>query len=82
MHKTLFGSLQANHLPGMRLRSWRETNNEAIDWRVRDNSSRLNSRPGYMSPEQYGQDWLVINRKQGIYGLGHEVDDSGARSVD
>ena len=55
--ETLFGSLKVERLHGMRFETIRQAKDEALDWLLWYNRTRLHSTLKYVSPMQFEQEW-------------------------
>jgi putative transposase len=57
--ETLFGSLKVERLHGQRFATRRAARDEAIDWMLWYNRTRLHSTLAYVSPMQFEENWLA-----------------------
>jgi putative transposase len=55
--ETLFGSLKVERLHGQHFETVRQAKDEALDWLLWYNQTRLHSTLNYVSPMQYEQNW-------------------------
>jgi putative transposase len=55
--ETLFGSLKVERLHGEHFETLRQAKDEALDWLLWYNQTRLHSTLNYVSPTQFEQDW-------------------------
>jgi len=55
--ETLFGSLKVERLHGEHFETLRQAQDEALDWLLWYNQTRLHSTLNYVSPTQFEQDW-------------------------
>ena len=55
--ETLFGSLKVERLHGQHFETVRQAKDEALDWLLWYNQTRLHSTLNYISPMQYQQNW-------------------------
>jgi transposase InsO family protein len=55
--ETLFGSLKVERLHGQHFATVRQAKDEALDWLLWYNQTRLHSTLNYVSPMQYEQNW-------------------------
>ena len=55
--ETLFGSLKVERLHGLHFETLRQAKDEALDWLLWYNQTRLHSTLNYVSPVQYEQNW-------------------------
>jgi putative transposase len=55
--ETLFGSLKVERLHGEHFETLRQAKDEALDWLLWYNQTRLHSTLNYISPTQFEQDW-------------------------
>ena len=55
--ETLFGSLKVERLHGQHFETIRQAKDEALDWLLWYNQTRLHSTLNYISPMQYEQNW-------------------------
>jgi putative transposase len=62
--ETLFGSLKVERLHGQRFKTRRQARDEAIDWLLWYNRTRLYSTLAYVSPMQFEQKWLANQPRQ------------------
>lgn len=62
--ETLFGSLKVERLHGQRFKTRRRAKDEAIDWLLWYNRTRLHSTLAYVSPMQFEQNWLANQPRQ------------------
>lgn len=56
--ESLFGSLKVERLHGQRFETVRQAKDEALDWLLWYNQTRLHSTLNYVSPVHYEQNWL------------------------
>ena len=56
--ETLFGSLKVERLHGLHFETFRQAKDEALDWLLWYNQTRLHSTLNYVSPVQYEQNWM------------------------
>jgi len=62
--ETLFGSLKVERLHGQRFATRRQAQDEAIDWLLWYNRSRLHSTLGYVSPLRFEEIWQADQARQ------------------
>jgi putative transposase len=60
--ETLFGSLKVERLHGQHFETVRQAKDEALDWLLWYNPTRLHSTLNYVSPMQYEQNWRATQR--------------------
>jgi len=60
--ETLFGSLKVERLHGQHFETVRQAKDEALDWLLWYNQTRLHSTLNYVSPMQYEQNWRATRR--------------------
>ena len=61
--ETLFGSLKALRLHGMRFDTRRAAQDEVIDWINFYNHRRMHSTLGYVSPMAFEKNWLATRQQ-------------------
>jgi transposase InsO family protein len=61
--ESLFGSLKVERLHGQHFATVRQAKDEALDWLLWYNQTRLHSTLNYVSPVQYGQNWVRETEK-------------------
>ena len=65
--ESLWGSLKAGRLYGMRFETRRQVMDEVIDWLTYYNHRRLHSTLDYISPMQFEQNWFAAQLKKAAY---------------
>jgi putative transposase len=62
--ETLFGSLKVERLHGQCFKTRRHAMDEVVAWLLWCNRTRLHSTLGYVSPMQFGENWLADQPRQ------------------
>ena len=62
--ESLWGSLKAGRLHGMRFDIRRQAMDEVIDWLTFYNGRRLHSTLGYISPMRFENNWFAAQLKK------------------
>ena len=72
--ETLFGSLKVERLHGQHFETIRQAKDEALDWLLWYNQTRLHSTLNYISPMQYEQNWARDTAPPASFAGGCEIE--------